>query len=345
MAKPVLISGFQPTGRVHIGNYLGALKNFVELQNSGKYHCNFFIADLHALTENPDPKDLRKNITNLAADFLAAGLDPEKALIFQQSQIKFVEELKWILSPLVPVSELMRMAAFKEKIMQKIELKEGQKVSEEEFDKVVEESNMGLAEYPVLMAADILLCDAKFVPVGHDQLQHLELTRTIARKFNKKFGKTFIEPQPILTKTPRVMSLKNPAKKMSKSQPDGCLFLDDSPNDISAKIKTAVTDSGSEIKYDREKKPAISNLLEIYADLSGEEIPRIEKKFKGKNYGQFKTDLAGLTANHFADFRKKKKELMAKPQELKKVLNAGSKKANKVADKKMLEVKEKVGLA
>lgn len=344
MAKPVLISGVQPTGRLHIGNYLGALKNFVELQNSDKYQCYFFIADLHALTENPNPKDLRKNITNLAADFLAAGLDPEKAIIFQQSQIKFLEELKWILSPLVPVSELMRMTAFKEKIMQKIEPKEGQKVSKEEFDKVVEESNMGLAEYPVLMAADILLYDAKFVPVGHDQLQHLELARTIARKFNKKFGKTFTEPQPLLTKTPRVMSLTNPGKKMSKSQPEGCLFMDDESETVKSKIAHAVTDSGSEIKYDSQKKAGVSNLLEIYSSLSDKKISDIEKKFEGKGYGEFKKSLAELVSNHFADFRKKKKELMSKPEELKKTLRHGSAQAAKKANKKIFEVKQKVGL-
>lgn len=342
--KPILVSGIQPTGRLHIGNYLGALKNFVDLQDSGKYECYFFIADLHALTENPEPKDLHKNIINLAADFLAAGLDPKKSIIFQQSQIKPLSQLKWMLSPLVPVSELMRMTAFKEKIMQKIEPREGQKVSQEEFDKVVEESNMGLAEYPVLMAADILIYDGQFVPVGNDQLQHLELARTIARKFNNKFGKTFIEPQPILTKTPRIMSLKNPDKKMSKSRPEGCLFVDDSPEEIKRKISRAVTDSGSEIKYDPEKKPGVSNLLEIYSALSGEEIKSLEKKFSDKNYSEFKSALAKLVASHFANFRERKQGLIANRESLIAILKAGSAKAAEVANKKIQEVKEKVGL-
>ncbi len=343
--KPILVSGIQPSGRLHIGNYLGALKNFVELQSSGKYQCYFFIADLHALTENPDPKDLHKNIINLAADFLAAGLDPKKSVIFQQSKINPLQQLKWILSPLVPVSELMRMTAFKEKIMQKIEPKEGQKVSQEEFDKVVEESNMGLAEYPVLMAADILIHDGQFVPVGNDQLQHLELARTIVRKFNKKFGNTFIEPQPLLTKVPRVMSLKNPEKKMSKSDPASCLFLDDSPEEIKAKIARATTDSGSEISYDPAQKPGLSNLLDIYTALSEKESAAVAKEFSGKNYSQFKAALADLVSGYFAEFREKKKSLLAKPKELVAMLNSGSKKAAGVADKKIEEVKKKIGVA
>lgn len=344
MAKPILVSGIQPTGRLHIGNYLGALKNFVELQNSGKYQCYFFIADLHALTENPDPKELSKNIVGLASDFLAAGLDPKKSVIFQQSQIRFVEELKWILSPLVPVSELMRMTAFKEKIMQKIEPKEGQKVTQEEFDKVVEESNMGLAEYPVLMAADILIYGGQFVPVGNDQLQHLELTRTLARKFNSRFGKTFVEPKALMTPTPRVMSLTDPNKKMSKSQPEGCLFMDDSPEDIKRKIARATTDSGSEIKHNRETKAGISNLLEIYSSLTDEPVAKIEKRFAGKGYGEFKKQLAETISDYFADFRKKKKTLIAKPDSLKKVLRHGSGQAFVKANKKIAEVKKKVGL-
>ncbi len=342
--KPILVSGIQPTGRLHIGNYLGALKNFVELQNSGKYECYFFIADLHALTENPDPKDLRANIINLAADFLAAGLDPKKSIIFRQSQIRVLEELKWVLSPLVPVSELMRMAAFKEKIMQKIEPKEGQKVSQEEFNKVAEESNMGLAEYPVLMAADILIYDGKFVPVGNDQLQHLELARTIARKFNKKFGNTFIEPQPILAKTPRVMSLKNPEKKMSKSDPENCLFIDDSPEDIKKKIARATTDSGTEIIYDPKHKPGLSNLIDIAAALRNENAEAVAAKFAGKSYAEFKSALASLVADHFADFRTKKKLLLAKPKALIETLNAGSERAAEVADKKIADVKKKIGI-
>jgi len=343
--KPVLVSGIQPSGRLHIGNYLGALKNFVELQNSGKYECYFFIADLHALTENPDPKELNKNILNLAADFLSAGLDPKKSVIFQQSQVKFVEELAGILTPFVPISELLRMTAFKEKILQKIKPRGGIAVSQDELDRTVEESNMGLVMYPVLMAADIFIYGAKFVPVGNDQDQHLELTRTLARKFNKRFGKTFVEPKALHAPTPRVMSLDDPTKKMSKSRPQGCIFIDDSPEEIKKKVSRAVTDSGKEIKFDPAKKPGLSNLLGVYAALKGVEPKDLEKEFSGKSYAEFKSELANIISNYFSNFREEKKKLMAKPDLLKKVLSAGSRQAASIAEKKLAEVKEKIGIA
>ncbi len=360
--KPILVSGVQPTGKLHIGNYLGALKNFVDLQNSGKYQCYFFIADLHSLTENFDPKEKQKQILNLTADFLAAGLDPKKSVIFQQSQIPAHSELMWILNTITPMGELKRMTQFKDKaeivfdplrkdhreeFWAHLDLKHrGEKnwsdqISAEEANALV--ANIGLFDYPVLMAADIIIYDAKFVPVGDDQLQHLELTRTVARKFNSKFGKTFIEPKAIQTETPRVMSLANPEKKMSKSQPESCLFIDDSAEEIKNKIKKAVTDSGSEIKHKKEK-PAISNLLEIYSALSGDKIEKLEKKFVDKNYSALKNDLAELTADYFADFRKKKANLLKNPAKLSTVLTAGSKKAEKIASKKILEVKKRVGL-
>jgi len=344
MKKYILISGIQPTGRLHIGNYLGALKNFVDLQNSGKYQCYFFIADMHALTENPEAKNLSANIISLVADFLAAGLSPKKSTIFQQSRIEPLQELKWIFSTLTPVSELMRMTTFKEKVLQPLKPSVREKITKERFEEIVEESNFGLAEYPVLMAADILIYDGKFVPVGDDQLQHLEFARTLARKFNNRFGKTFIEPQPILTKTARVMSLADPRKKMSKSEPAGCLFIDDSAEKIRKKISRATTDSGSEIKYDPEKKAGISNLLGIYSALSGKSIEKIEREFKGKGYAEFKSGLANLVANYFSNFRKSKKSLLAKPHTPLAALKAGSAKANKIANKKIAEVKKKIGI-
>lgn len=355
MSKPVLISGIQPTGRLHLGNYLGALKNFVDLQNSGKYQCYFFIADLHALTENPNALDLSKNIINLTADFLAAGLDPKKSIIFQQSQIRAVQELKWILSSLVPVSELMRMTAFKEKVLQALKPSEGEKITKEKFEEIVEDSNFGLAEYPILMAADILIFGGQFVPVGNDQLQHLEFARTLARKFNNKFGQTFVEPKALITAVPRLMSLDDPSKKMSKSRPAGCLFIDDSPEEIERKVKVAVTDSGNEVKYDPQNKPGISNMISIMAGLSGKTIQELENAFAGMNYGEFKHSLSDYVADYFAKFRKKKSALLGLSlrgaqrrgnlSKLKKILNAGSKKASKVAQKKIEEVKEKIGLA
>lgn len=342
--KPVLVSGIQPTGRLHIGNYLGALKNFVDLQDSGKYHCYFFIADLHALTENPEAKNLHENIINLAADFFAAGLDPEKSVIFQQSQIRFLQELKWILSTITPVNELLRMTAFKDKVLQPLKLSEQKALTKEKFDEIIEESNFGLAEYPVLMTADIVIYNGEVVPVGNDQLQHLEFARTLARKFNHKFGKTLVEPKALLTKTPRVMSLKNPEKKMSKSQPEGCLFLDDSPKEIEAKIARAVTDSGSEIVYSPDKKPGLANLLDIYAALTHMEPHLVVKEFSGEKYSVLKKRLAEVVAGHFREFREKKKALLGKPSYLKEMLAAGSAEAAGVAEKKMAEVKEKIGI-
>jgi tryptophanyl-tRNA synthetase len=320
--KPILISGIQPTGRLHLGNYLGALKNFVELQNSGNYQCYFFIADYHSLTIDFDPKQKAREILAVAQAYLAAGIDPKKSTVFVQSHAPESTELAWIFNAIGPLGELERMTQFKDKSA----LQESVKV--------------GLLTYPLLMAADILLYDAKFVPVGEDQLQHLELARTLARKFNSHFGKTFIEPQALLTKTPRVMSLNDPTKKMSKSLPEGCLFLDDSPKDIENKVKRAVTDSGSEVKYDTTNKVGISNLLEIYSALSGETIPELEKKYANKGYGQFKADLAKIVIETLAQFR----TLTAKRSTLNAILNSGAKKAKKLAATKMKEVKKKLGL-
>jgi tryptophanyl-tRNA synthetase len=333
---PTLISGIQPTGRLHLGNYLGALKNFVDLQNSGKYQCYFFAADLHALTENPEAKDLSKNILSLAADFLAVGLDPKKSTIFLQSQVPPTAELAWILTAIASMGELSRMTQYKDK------------TSNTEHPT---SNNVGLFFYPILMAADILLYDAQIVPVGEDQLQHLELARALVRKFNKKFGKTFVEPRPLLTKTPRLMSLDDPSKKMSKSRPAGCLFIDDDPKTIEVKIRAAVTDSGTEIKYDPEKKPAISNLMMIYSALTDrserneESLRKIEKKFTDKGYADFKKSLAEVVSDFFAPFRKKKAALLKKPADIKKVLQRGSVQAQKIAEKKLAEVKKKIGLA
>lgn len=337
MTKPTLISGIQPTGRLHLGNYLGALKNFVDLQNSGKYQCYFFIADYHSLTEDFSPEEKPRQIENLTADFLAAGLDPKKSVIFQQSQVPQSTELAWILSTIAPFGELSRMTQFKEKSA-------AQK----------ENVNVGLFTYPILMSADIILYNANFVPVGEDQLQHLELARTLARKFNSKFparrslgegvGQTFVEPKSILTSVPRLMSLDDPSKKMSKSRPAGCLFIDDEPKIIEQKIKTAVTDSGNEIKYDPENKPGVSNLLSIVAGLSGKSPEDVAQGFSGMNYGEMKHSVADYISDYFAAFRKKKTALLKKPATLKKVLQRGSGKAAKIAQKKIEEVKGRIGL-
>jgi tryptophanyl-tRNA synthetase len=318
----------QPTGRLHIGNYLGALQNHVFLQNSGEYNCFFMVADLHSLTEPFDAKEKRVQILNLFADFLAAGLDPKRSTLFLQSLVPAHSELTWIFNTITPMGELERMTQFKDKAARQMA-----------------NVNAGLFDYPVLMAVDILLYDPRFVPVGDDQVQHLELTRTIARKFNKQFGETFVEPKILLTKTPRVMSLKHPEKKMSKSEPDGCVFLDDSPEEIKTKIARAVTDSGTEIKYDPAHKPGLANLLEIYGAFTHMEPKLVADEFMGKSYSEFKHKLAVLIAGHFHEFREKKKKLMAKPSTLISLLKSGSKKANAVAEKKMAEVRKKVGIA
>lgn len=382
MKKPVLISGVQPTGKLHIGNYLGAIKNFVELQNSGKYQCYFFIADLHSLTEDFNPKEKPKQILDLAADFLASGLNPKKSTIFVQSQISAHSELAWILNTITPKRELERMTQFKEKsgIIEELEkikneverlakderfinqakkdIKEMEvpvrlswlitsrlrNYAEKMYGKGLNDINVGLLDYPVLMAADILLYKPEAVPVGDDQVQHLEFTRTLARKFNSRFGKTFIEPRAILTEVPRLMSLDNPTKKMSKSQPAGCLFMDDSPEIMRQKIKSAVTDSGKDVKYDEKNKPAVSNLMLIYHVLSGKSLKDIEKKYKGKGYADFKKDLAEVVINYFKSFQKKKKELSKNYSNILKNIRIGNKKADAVASKKLLEVKKKIGL-
>jgi tryptophanyl-tRNA synthetase len=323
-----LVSGIQPSGKLHIGNYLGALKNFVDLQNSGDYACHFFIADLHSITEPFAAREKQRQIMELSADYLAAGLDPKKSTLFTQSRIAAHSELMWILSTITPMGELERMTQFKDKSLRQ-----------------KEHINAGLFTYPVLMAADILLYDARVVPVGDDQLQHLELTRTLARKFNATFGETFIEPKGLLTKTPRVMSLKDPSKKMSKSQPEGCLFLDDEPDALKAKIARAVTDSHTAIAYDPEHRPGLANLLEIYAALTHLEPRAVAAEFEGSSYADLKRKLAALVAGYFAEFRARKKALLAHPAKIAKVFDAGSKKAAKAADLKIAAVKKKVGFA
>ncbi len=328
MKKPVLISGIQPTGRLHIGNYLGAIKNFVELQNSGKYQCYFFIADYHSLTEDFNPSEKSQQILNVAKAYLAAGLNQKKSTLFIQSSVSAHTELAWILNTVAPLGEMERMTQYKDK-----------------SDNQKNNINIGLLTYPALMAADILLYNAAFVPVGDDQVQHLELTRTLARKFNGKFpgrtgGNVFAEPQALLTKNSRVMSLDNPEKKMSKSLPAGCLFLDDSPEEIKAKISRAVTDSGSEIKYEKQSKAGIANLLEIYSAFSGKTMPELETLYAGKGYGQFKSDLTSVISTALKPFR----ETKFKDSQLKTILAAGGKKAQKIATAKMKEVKKKIGI-
>jgi len=322
-----ILSGIQPTGQLHIGNYLGAIKQWIELQKNNE--CIFFIADLHSLTIPYNPKDLKKNVFEVATAYLAAGVDPEKSIFFVQSQVKEHAELCWILNTICPLGELNRMTQYKEKSKQ--------------FKK---DLNAGLLDYPVLMAADVLLYKADGVPVGKDQVQHTELARTLARKFNQRFGKAFVEPKVILSKSgAKIMSLNDPKKKMSKSLGSpSYISLFDEPEEIKKKIMSAVTDTGKTIEYNLTKKPGISNLLTIYSLFSGKEIKQLEKEFEKKGYADFKKALVDLLVKELEPFRKKKKELSSREVYVEELLNKGAQRARILAEATMKEVKKNMGL-
>lgn len=322
-----VLSGIQPTGSIHIGNYLGAIKQWIELQKDNE--CVFFIADLHSLTVPYSPNELHKNILETAITYLAAGINPGKSVFFVQSQIKEHTELCWFFSTVCPIGDLERMTQYKEKSKQ--------------FKKDI---NAGLLIYPVLQAADILLYKTEGVPVGKDQVQHIELARTIARKFNQKFGKTFIEPKDLLPKAgAKIMSLVDPKKKMSKTDvPQSYISLFDNPEAIQKKIMSATTDSGKTIKYDTAKKPGVSNLLTIYSLLENKTVKEIEKKFKNNGYSEFKKSLAKTIIDFLEPFRKKQKEMAMREVYIKEILNRGKEKAQRIAQITMQEVKERMGL-
>ncbi len=322
-----IFSGIRPTGELHIGNYLGAIKQWFALQENNE--CIFCIVDLHAITTPYSPKELQRTILETAAIYLAAGLDPEKSIIFIQSNIKEHTELAWLLGTITPLGELKRMTQFKEKTK-----------------KHPEYINAGLLNYPILMAADILLYKTEAVPVGKDQKQHVEITRDIARRFNKKFGKTFEEPQVLLSKFgQKIMSLQEPRKKMSKSDnPKNYISLFEEPKKIKEKIMAAITDPGKKIEYNRKRKPGISNLLTIYSLFSGQSIKEIEKEFKEKNYEMFKKSLTALLTNSLFPFRRKRKELLSREVYVRETLKKGAKKAEIAAQFTMQEVRKKMGL-
>jgi len=323
--KKRIFSGIQPTGLVHIGNYSGAIRNWVKLQN--EYDSIFCIVDLHALTVPESAQQMPKKVFDLATTLLAAGLEPKKCILFVQSHIPEHTELTWLLNTVTPIAELERMTQFKEKAKR--------------FKKNI---NMGLFDYPVLMAADILLYQTDTVPVGEDQRQHVELARTIARKFNRKFGKVFTVPEALIYPGgARVMSLADPTKKMSKSVPQGYISMVDSPASIRQKVKKAVTDSGKEIEYSP-KKPAIANLINIYTAFSGLSANRIEKKYQGQGYAPFKKDLAEIIIKELKSFQAKKKALDKKPAYVKKVLADGLQKIRPLAQKTLKQAKQKMGL-
>ena len=322
-----IVSGIQPTGEIHIGNFLGAIKQWISLQEENE--CIFFIADLHALTVPYNPKELQDKIIEKLVCYVAAGINPEKSIIFVQSKVKEHAELCWLLNTLCPVGELTRMTQYKDK-----------------SKKFKDNINAGLLDYPVLMAADILLYKGQAVPVGKDQEQHVELTRTIARKFNQTFGQTFEEPKELFPKSgAKIMSLTDPKKKMSKSDdPKSYISLFDSPENITKKIMSAETDSGKEVIYNVTKKPGISNLLTIYSLLADKPIKDIEKEFKSKGYGDFKKSLAKVLIDYLEPFRRKQKELQTRDVYVKEILEKGASRAKTIAETTMQEVNEKMGL-
>tara|TARA_B100000929_G_scaffold224701_1_gene181050 strand:- start:424 stop:1419 length:996 start_codon:yes stop_codon:yes gene_type:complete len=322
-----ILSGSAPSGHLCIGNYLGALKNWVELQE--EYDCIYVIVDLHAITTQQKPSELRKQSLSFLAQYVACGIDPEKSTIIIQSQIPQHAELSWALSTMTYMGELNRMTQFKEK-----------------SKRYNENINAGLYTYPILMASDILLYQADLVPVGADQKQHLELTRDLAQRFNSRYSDTFTIPEPFIPKIgARIMSLQDPTKKMSKSDTDlnNVITLLDNPDIIRKKLKRAVTDSGKRILFDPEKRIGVANLINLYSGLTGLEISAIESHFDGKMYSDLKNELSELIIDALKSIQNEYQKLMGDRTFLNSIMENGRKKANKIANKTLRKVYKKIG--
>ena len=328
-ARPRVLSGIQPTSdSYHLGNYIGAVRQWVALQE--EFEPFFFIADLHAITVEHDPKALRQRTLRATAQLLAAGVDPERSAIFVQSHLPEHAQLAWVMECLTAFGEARRMTQFKDK-----SAKGGEGAS-----------SVGLFAYPMLMAADILLYRPQYVPVGEDQRQHLELTRDLAQRFNHRFKKTFRLPEPyILKETAKIYDLQQPTSKMSKSSssPGGIIELLDDPKVTAKKIRSAVTDSETEVRYDEEAKPGVSNLLTIYSALTGRTIDDLVKAYAGKGYGDFKNDLADVVVDFVTPFRNRTLELLEDRSEIDAVLKRGAERAREVAARTLADVYERVG--
>lgn len=321
-----MFSGVQPSGSLTIGNYIGAIKNWVSLQD--EYECYYCIVDLHSITVPQEPKNLRKNTLELLAVYLACGLDPEKCTLFIQSHVSAHAELSWVLSTMSYMGQLSRMTQYKEK-----------------SQRVGENVNAGLFTYPVLMAADILLYQADLVPVGEDQKQHLELARDLAERFNNRYSPTFKVPEPLIKKEgARIMSLQNPQKKMSKSDDNenGYILILDKPEDIRRKVKRAVTDSIGVVRYSDEQ-PGIKNLIEIYSAFSKDSIEDIEKRYEGIGYGKFKEDLAEVVIEGLRPIQEKFDSYMKNKDYLESVYKQGAEKARYISNKTLRKVYRKIG--
>lgn len=328
--QPTIFSGIQPSGELHIGHYFGAIKNWAALQN--EYRAIFCVVDEHAITVPQEPKKLRERTLDVAALYIACGIDPEKSLIFIQSHNQDHTQLGWILNTLTPLGELERMTQFKDKSRETGDKKQG--------------TLAGLLNYPTLMAADILLYQTDIVPVGEDQKQHIELARTLARKFNSTYGPTFKEPKELIQKSgARIMALDDPTKKMSKSSPNTANYIGllDSPEEIRRKIKIAVTDSGAEVRFSPTEKPAITNLITMYHLASGLTIKEIEKKFAGKGYGDFKKELGDVLVKHLLLIKQKYYELKRDKKQILEMLAKGAMVAKEISGRTLADVKQKIG--
>lgn len=327
-SKKRIFSAIQPSGGLTLGNYLGALRNFTKLQD--EYNCLYCLADLHTLTVRQEPKLLRANTLSLYALYIACGLDPEKNILFAQSHVAAHAELSWILSCYTYMGELNRMTQFKEK-----------------SSKHENNINAGLFTYPVLMASDILLYQADLVPIGDDQKQHLEITRDIAERFNNTYSETFVVPEPYIPEVgARIMSLQEPSRKMSKSDENinNFIMILDDYDTIVRKFKRAVTDSDTEVRYDIENKPGISNLISIYSSVTGKNKDEIEKEFQGVNYGQFKIAVGEAVANTLKPVSEEYNKIIKEKDYLNKLMSTSAEKASKIAYKTLSKVYRKVGL-
>ncbi len=324
-----ILSGAKPTAdSLHLGNYIGAVRNWAEMQS--RYDAVIFIPDLHAVTVDFDPTTLAHRTRTVAAQYIAAGIDPEKCTFFVQSHVPEHAELAWALNCITGFGEASRMTQFKDK-----SAKQGS-----------DSTTLGLFAYPTLMAADILLYQADLVPVGEDQRQHLELTRNLAQRFNTRFGETFTVPEPaILRETAKIYDLQNPTAKMSKTgeSPNGAIQLLDDPKITAKRIKSAVTDDGTEIRFDAENKPGVSNLLTIYSVISGKTVAELEAEYAGRMYGHLKVDLANLLVDFVTPLRERTNELLADPAELDRLLARGADKARSIAGTTLDTVYDRMG--
>ena len=339
--KKRIFSGIQPSGNLHIGNYLGAIVQWVALQD--EYDCIFCVVDYHAITIAQNPEALNRKIIEIAKIYLATGIDPGKAVIFQQSAVSAHTELGWIFNTISRMSDLFRMTQFKDKAGLQADFENGG--LDRESINIINKVGVGLFDYPVLMAADILLYGTDVVPVGEDQKQHVELARDLAKRFNHLFGETFKIPEVKIKKEgARIMGLDDPSKKMSKSAKSeyNYISLTDDPKLAQKKIMKAVTDSGSEIDYNPVERPAIANLMNIYSLLSGLSHDGIEKKYTGKGYGEFKKDLADIIAQFLLDFQGKLCKYS--DEDVRDILKQGADKARPLAEKKLYTTKERLGI-